>query len=175
MARSSVSCQDARGNRHTESSQCPLHLYCSSPIETATNAALLDAARTRALRGSVQFHLVMPATPQRLHRVVDPEVAARQAALERLARAFPLLSDVAATRGRCQPARRGSGCGQSPWLRRDHCLHAPAAVIALVARRSAEQALRLGNPGAPRDRLGDRTGRPPSCRRCVSPRSTALA
>ena len=33
---------------------------------TATNAALLHAVRTRALRGRVDFHLVMPATPQGL-------------------------------------------------------------------------------------------------------------
>ncbi len=36
----------------------------------------------------------MPATPQGLHRVVDPEVARRQAARERLARALPLLSEA---------------------------------------------------------------------------------
>lgn len=62
---------------------------------TVANAALLDAVRTRARRGSVDFHLVMPATPQGLHRVVDPEVAGRQAANQRLARALPLLSEVA--------------------------------------------------------------------------------
>jgi hypothetical protein len=64
---------------------------------TATNAALLHAVRTRALRGPVDFHLVMPATPQGLHRVVDPEVAGREAARERLARALPLLSEVTGT------------------------------------------------------------------------------
>lgn len=64
---------------------------------TATNAALLHAVRTRALRGPVAFHLVMPATPQGLHRVVDPEVAGREAARERLVRALPLLSEATGT------------------------------------------------------------------------------
>lgn len=62
---------------------------------TAANTALLDAVRTRALRGFVEFHLVMPATPQGLHRVADPDVAGRRAARERLARALPLLSAAA--------------------------------------------------------------------------------
>ncbi len=62
---------------------------------TAANAALLAAVRARAVQGPVDFHLVIPATPQGLHRVVDPEVAGRQAARERLFRALPLLSEAA--------------------------------------------------------------------------------
>ena len=62
---------------------------------TATDAALLDAVHDRAQRGPVTFHLVVPATPQGLHRLVDPEVAGRQAADERLTRALTLLSDAA--------------------------------------------------------------------------------
>lgn len=62
---------------------------------TAANAALLEAVRTRASQGAVDLHLVMPATPQGLHRVVDPEVAGRRAARERLERALPLLSQAA--------------------------------------------------------------------------------
>jgi len=63
----------------------------------ATNAALRDAVRTRALRASVYFHLVMPTTPHRLDRAVDREVAGRQATRERVAPALPALSQVAAT------------------------------------------------------------------------------
>ncbi|MDQ6731204.1 MAG: hypothetical protein M3022_13130 [Actinomycetota bacterium] len=51
--------------------------------------------RTRTRRDPAVFHLVVPATPQGLHRLVDPEVAGRQAAHERLARALPLLSEAA--------------------------------------------------------------------------------
>lgn len=63
--------------------------------QTATNAALLEAVRARAMRGPVDLHLVMPATPQGLHRVVDPEVAGLHDARKRLARALPLLSQAA--------------------------------------------------------------------------------
>ncbi len=62
---------------------------------TAANPALIGAVRRRAERGPVVYHLVVPATPQGLHRLVDPEVAGREAAAERLARALPLLSDAA--------------------------------------------------------------------------------
>lgn len=62
---------------------------------TASDAALLQAVRSRAQQGSAAFHLVVPATPQGLHRLVDPEVAGRHAAHERLARALPLLSEAA--------------------------------------------------------------------------------
>jgi len=62
---------------------------------TGANASLLEAVRTGGRQGSVAFQLVMPSTPQGLHRAVDPEVAGRQAAVERLARALPLLSEAA--------------------------------------------------------------------------------
>ncbi|MEO8966016.1 MAG: hypothetical protein ABI355_00385 [Solirubrobacteraceae bacterium] len=62
---------------------------------TASDAALRDAVRTRTGWGPVVFHLVVPATPQGLHRLVDPEVAGRQAAHARLAQALPLLSEAA--------------------------------------------------------------------------------
>ncbi len=62
---------------------------------TAATAAFLDAVRARAQRGPVNFHLVMPATPQGLHRVVDPEVAGHEATKERLTRVLPLLREVA--------------------------------------------------------------------------------
>jgi len=62
---------------------------------TASDTALLQAVRDRAQRSPVTFHLVVPATPQGLHRLVDPEVAGRQAADERLTRALTLLSEAA--------------------------------------------------------------------------------
>lgn len=64
---------------------------------TATNLALIDAVKRRALTGPVVFHLVVPATPQGLHRVVDPEVAGRAAAAQRLRAALPALSEAAGT------------------------------------------------------------------------------
>jgi hypothetical protein len=62
---------------------------------TATDAPLVQAVRRRARQGQVVFHLLVPATPQGLHRVVDPEVAGRKAAGARLRRALPLLSEAA--------------------------------------------------------------------------------
>ena len=62
---------------------------------TATDLPLVEAVRRRALEGQAAFHLVVPATPQGLHRVVDPEVAGRNAARERLAQALLLLSEAA--------------------------------------------------------------------------------
>lgn len=62
---------------------------------TATNLALVQAVRRRARGGQVVFHLVVPATAQGLHRVVDPEVAGRIAAADRLRRALPALSEAA--------------------------------------------------------------------------------
>lgn len=62
---------------------------------TATDPALVQAVRRRALDPEAAFHLVVPATPQGLHRVVDPEVTGQNDARERLARALPLLSEAA--------------------------------------------------------------------------------
>jgi hypothetical protein len=62
---------------------------------TATAESLLEAVRGRARHGAVSFHLVVPATPQGLHRLVDPEVAGVEAARQRLARALPVLSEAA--------------------------------------------------------------------------------
>jgi hypothetical protein len=62
---------------------------------TAADPPLLDAVRRRAARGPVKFHLVVPATPQGLHRVVDPEVAGIKAAEERLRIALGALTDAA--------------------------------------------------------------------------------
>jgi hypothetical protein len=62
---------------------------------TATDEPLLDAVRSRAQGDAVTFHLLVPATPQGLHRVVDPEVAGYAAAQRRLALALPVLSEAA--------------------------------------------------------------------------------
>lgn len=62
---------------------------------TAADAPLVEAVRQRAGRGPVLLHLVVPATPHGLHRVVDPEVAGREIAAERLARALPILAEAA--------------------------------------------------------------------------------
>lgn len=51
---------------------------------TANTAALHEAVARRAAEGTERFHLVVPAVPQGLHRVVDPEVAGRQEAERRL-------------------------------------------------------------------------------------------
>lgn len=62
---------------------------------TAAGPELLAAVGERALDGPASFHLVVPATPHGLHRVVDPEVAGRAEAQQRLESALPKLSDAA--------------------------------------------------------------------------------
>jgi hypothetical protein len=77
-------------------------LICMEPARvllvanrTAADFALVEAVRVRGLGRRVAFHLVVPATPRGLHRVVDPEVTGRTAAAERLRSALPLLSEAA--------------------------------------------------------------------------------
>ena len=41
---------------------------------TADADRLREAVRDRAAKGTTRFHLVVPAVPSGLHRVVDPEV-----------------------------------------------------------------------------------------------------
>ncbi len=62
---------------------------------TATDGPLIEAVRRRAAHPPVSFHLMVPATPQGLHRVVDPEVAGIEAARKRLQAALPMLSEAA--------------------------------------------------------------------------------
>jgi hypothetical protein len=62
---------------------------------TAATQPLLDAVRDRAGAGPAEFHLMMPASPQGLHRVVDPEDNGREEATARLGVALPLLSEAA--------------------------------------------------------------------------------
>lgn len=63
---------------------------------TSADPPLLRAVRERSRDGDAVFHLVVPAEPEGLHRVVDPEVAGREAARARLHHALPLLSEAAA-------------------------------------------------------------------------------
>jgi hypothetical protein len=65
---------------------------------TATDEPLLAAVRRRARHRPVGFHLVVPATAQGLHRVVDPEVAGIEEAKRRLEAALPALREAAGTR-----------------------------------------------------------------------------
>ncbi len=62
---------------------------------TATDQILLEAIRRRAARAPVDFHLLVPATPQGLHRVVDPEVAGLEDAERRLQDALPIIAEAA--------------------------------------------------------------------------------
>lgn len=62
---------------------------------TAAAEPLLDAVRGRARAGAAEFHLLVPATPRGLHRVVDPEVAGRAEADAQLQYALGVLEDAA--------------------------------------------------------------------------------
>jgi len=62
---------------------------------TAHTARLQEAVERIAERGEIRFHLLVPAHPRGLHRIVDPEVAGREEASARLAAALPALSEAA--------------------------------------------------------------------------------
>jgi hypothetical protein len=62
---------------------------------TATMSGLREAVVTRATPGRTAFHLVVPATPHGLHRVVDPEVAGHEEARQQLDAALGSLSEAA--------------------------------------------------------------------------------
>ncbi len=62
---------------------------------TAAEPALLAAVGERADRGPARFHLVVPASPHGMHRVVDPDVEGHEEAAARLEQALPLLEDAA--------------------------------------------------------------------------------
>jgi hypothetical protein len=64
---------------------------------TVATEPLLSEIRRRAMIGPADYHLVMPASPHGLHRVVDPEDNGRDEASARLAMALPLLSAAAGT------------------------------------------------------------------------------
>jgi hypothetical protein len=61
---------------------------------TAATEKLLDAVRRRAQAGPATFHLLVPATPRGLHRVVDPEVAGREEAEAQLELALEHLREA---------------------------------------------------------------------------------
>ncbi len=62
---------------------------------TATDRPLIEAVEHRVAAGPTSFHLLVPATPSGLHRVVDPEVAGRRSARERLSLALVTLTEAA--------------------------------------------------------------------------------
>ncbi|HWI08539.1 MAG TPA: hypothetical protein VNT54_13625 [Solirubrobacteraceae bacterium] len=64
---------------------------------TAATEKLLEAVRERAQDGRVTFHLLVPATPRGLHRVVDPEVAGRDEATAQLERELERLREAVGT------------------------------------------------------------------------------
>jgi hypothetical protein len=61
---------------------------------TAATDKLLEAVRRRAQAGPATFHLLVPATPRGLHRVVDPEVAGHEEAAAQLELALELLREA---------------------------------------------------------------------------------
>ena len=61
---------------------------------TAMTPALRNEVLKRAAEGSTSFHLLVPASPSGLHRVVDPEVAGREEAQLRLDTALAALSEA---------------------------------------------------------------------------------
>jgi hypothetical protein len=65
---------------------------------TPATPTVLEAVRARARCGPVAFHLVVPARPHGLHRVVDPEVAGRDEARRAVAAALPELTAAAGAR-----------------------------------------------------------------------------
>jgi hypothetical protein len=62
---------------------------------TAATAGLSDAVRARAQRGPATFHLVVPAHPHGLHKVVDPQEGDEGESAHVLAGALPVLSEAA--------------------------------------------------------------------------------
>ncbi|MEA2358414.1 MAG: hypothetical protein QOI62_1674 [Solirubrobacteraceae bacterium] len=61
---------------------------------TAATEQLLEAVRRRASAGPAEFHLLVPATPRGLHRVVDPEDAGREEATQQLELALGRLQEA---------------------------------------------------------------------------------
>ena len=62
---------------------------------TAATKGLCDAVRERTRRGPAAFHLVVPAHPHGLHKVVDPQEGDEGEAADALTAALPLLSEAA--------------------------------------------------------------------------------
>lgn len=64
---------------------------------TAATAGLAEAVRARTQRGPATFHLVVPAHPHGLHKLVDPQEGDSGEAQAVLDRALPALSEAAGT------------------------------------------------------------------------------
>jgi hypothetical protein len=62
---------------------------------TAATEGLLDAVRARAQRGPATFHLVVPANPHGLHKLVDPQEGDAGEGERTLADALPRLTEAA--------------------------------------------------------------------------------
>src|SRR5579863_5812072 len=62
---------------------------------TAATQRLAEAVRARVRRGPAVFHLVVPAHPPGLHKLVDPQEGDAGEAERTLARALPLLREAA--------------------------------------------------------------------------------
>ncbi len=62
---------------------------------TAATEGLCEAVRERVRRGPAAFHLVVPAHPHGLHKVVDPQEGDTGEAERALAQALPLLGEAA--------------------------------------------------------------------------------
>ena len=65
---------------------------------TAATERLVDAVRDRARSGPARFHLLVPATPRGLHRVVDPEDSGYEEAAAQLEAALGPLSEAAGSK-----------------------------------------------------------------------------
>ena len=61
---------------------------------TAATDQLLEAVRRRADAGPAEFHLLVPAAPRGLHRVIDPEDQGREEAAQQLELALGRLREV---------------------------------------------------------------------------------
>ncbi len=61
---------------------------------TAATELLQEAVRRRASAGPTEFHLLVPATPRGLHRLVDPEVSGRDEAAAQLELALEKLQEA---------------------------------------------------------------------------------
>jgi hypothetical protein len=64
---------------------------------TAATEGLREAVRARVRRGPARFHLVVPAHPHGMHKVVDPQEGDAGEAAQALAAALPALSEAAGT------------------------------------------------------------------------------
>jgi hypothetical protein len=62
---------------------------------TAATEPLLEAVRRRAQAGPARFHLLVPATPRGLHRVVDPEDSGYEEAAQQLEIGLEYLREAA--------------------------------------------------------------------------------